>query len=144
MDTGTVLEECSREIAAFRQRQITTFRESAIVQALITYGITQLNPAPEMVRTLHTIAAVACVLSSLLGCWIILIFKRRIQIARSQRSALVLSADKSGTWLKEDGGFLPGGSGYRSSTAYIAALLVMGAFMTCANLVLGWMREPSA
>lgn len=33
-----LLDKASEEIAAYRQRQITMFREAAIVEALITWG----------------------------------------------------------------------------------------------------------
>lgn len=81
-------DQISREIDTYRHRQISTFREVAIVQAIATWGIGQLGLAPGAVKPARFLAMGACLAAGLLGAWIIQIYKKRIYYLRTHRNAL--------------------------------------------------------
>lgn len=85
-----LLDQASDEIGSYRQRQINTFREAVIVQALITWGVNQLQLQPNIYTLLIRIsAALTCLAAGIIGCVIIMSYKKRIYYIRDKRARLV-------------------------------------------------------
>src|SRR5438067_7807995 len=85
-----LLDKASAEIDTYRQRQITTFREAVIVQALITWGANQLKlQSNYYIPLIRFAAALGCLSASIIGYLIIRSYKRRIYYIRGKREALV-------------------------------------------------------
>jgi len=84
----SLLESADREIETYRRRQISTFRELAIVQALITWGVGQLGFVGKALAFPRACASGACILATFIGCWLILVFKKRIHYVRDKKTDL--------------------------------------------------------
>lgn len=73
----------SDEIETCRRRQITTFREFIIVQALITWGIGRLGLTPGPVtQWTRGMGALVCLITGIAGFLMIMLYKRRIHHIR--------------------------------------------------------------
>jgi hypothetical protein len=82
---ATLSDQISRETDTYRHRQISTFREVAIVQAIATWGVGQLGLEGLTLDYARLLAAAACLTAGLLGAWIIQIYKHRIYYLRSPK-----------------------------------------------------------
>jgi hypothetical protein len=143
-----LLEKATNEINTYRNRQLTTFREAIIVQALITWGVTQLKFSSNMSGwIIRIIAGLACLWVGWVGKVIIISYKRRIYYIRDNRSELVQQ-------IQENNGELLGAVRnlfYPTSSAaikeeyktrptswiYSMTLLVMGVLTFLINIIAG-------
>ncbi|HEX8846678.1 MAG TPA: hypothetical protein VF791_18680 [Pyrinomonadaceae bacterium] len=86
----TLLDKATEEITSYRQRQINTFREAVIVQAVITWGVSRLILQPNFAGWLiRGVAGFACICASVIGWLIIMSYKKRIYYIRDKRQALI-------------------------------------------------------
>ena len=84
-----LIDAMSEEIRAYRQRQLTTFREVVIVLAVIIWGAGQLlSPDNALMEAfvVRVLAAVACASAGYFGWQIIHNYKRRIYYVRDRRN----------------------------------------------------------
>ena len=145
-----LLDKVSEEIATYRQRQITIFREAAIVEALITWGVNQLKPQQNTYGTwIRVTAAAACFGASIIGSIIIMSYKERIYLTRNKRAELIkIIQEESGTTSEPIELFYPttkrAGTGLWSkllsiptSTVYSLSLMILGILAFIVNLVAG-------
>jgi hypothetical protein len=84
-----LLDKATEEIASYRQRQITMFRETAIVEAITAWGISQLKLQQNTYGwCIRISAAIACLVASIIGCIMIMSFNERIKHVRLGREKL--------------------------------------------------------
>lgn len=142
-----LLDKASEEISAYRHRQLNTFREAIIVQALITWGISQLklqeNASGWLIRIL---AGLACLYAGIIGRYIIMSYKKRIYYIRKQRESLIqhiLVAKASGKIVGSffypiDAGSLDKEFQTRpTSSVYSFTLIVLGGLTLAVNILAG-------
>ncbi len=151
MDTATILidliKHATEEINAYRQRQLTTFREAVIVLALITWGVSQLglqsNNAGWIIRAL---AGLACLYVGWVGKKIIMSYKNRIYHIRDSRSQIAqqLYSISSQTVQIPNIFYPTSGHGVEksyettpTSTIYSYVLLTLGFLGCIINLIAG-------
>ncbi|MBU1638441.1 hypothetical protein KKC97_12320 [bacterium] len=86
----SILDSINDEISYYRQRQITTFREVAIVLALITWGVGHLGIELDDSQSqgIRLIACFACILVTYLGYKMIRNFRERIHFVRKRRDKI--------------------------------------------------------
>lgn len=140
-----LLDRASSEIAVYRRRQITTFREMAIVQGLVTLGIGQLHiESQPMLLWIRVLAGMACLLSAGIGVWIIRSYKKRIYYIRDQRANLLrnLNGDLSRLFYPTEGqGITPEEEKkYKTSPTsaiYSWTLVALGVLTLVGNVVAG-------
>ena len=145
-----LLDKASEEIATYRQRQITMFREAAIVEALITWGVNQLKLQPNgFALSIRVAAAVACLGASIIGGIIILSYKERIYHIRSSRARLAeriqrqLDGNSDAVELfyptakKSSERFLARLASIPTSHIYILTLMILGILAAVVNLLAG-------
>ena len=137
----------SEEIQVYRRRQLTTFREVLIVQALITWGIGQLGidekTSADVISLIRFVATGACVVAGVVGIWIILAYKERIYHLRDGRNYLadcLVPPDPEGS----DPNIYPGRKWYyptdvkKMPTSYIYSFTIV-AFSLFTGAVNFWM-----
>jgi hypothetical protein len=85
----SLIKEASGEITEYRKRQLATFREALIVQALITWGINHLNLEGNISGWLiRILGGLTCFLVGIIGTIIIMAYKNRIYHLRDKRLEL--------------------------------------------------------
>ena len=144
-----VLDAAELEISEYRRREVSTFRDLAIVQAVITWGAGQLSLTREVLALTRFLAAGACICATVVGWMLINIFRNRIHYVRDARAKLhrrlfeILETDgvqisyptENKTWDE-----LPLAEKYRtqpSSTVYRWALIVVCGIASLTNLLDG-------
>jgi hypothetical protein len=93
----SLLSSIDAEIAYYRQRQISIFREHAIVLGLVTWGVGKLGFAPERTEMLVSrfAAGVARILATIIGCILIINFRNRIHYVRDKKTEIIENIFKS-------------------------------------------------
>jgi membrane protein YqaA with SNARE-associated domain len=149
------------EIATYRQRQITTFRQFIIVEAAIAVGVGTLGAVDSteghvaLQWVLRVTAAAVCGGTGLIGWWIIHAYKKRIYYLRDARQALLETA--SACKGKVDGKLepfyptakenLPAASEHYETwpTSFIYSLVVISVGMLTGIFCFlsGWIRMPA-
>jgi hypothetical protein len=88
-----LIESLSTEISAYRQRVLTTFRDAAIVQALLTWGATIVSKElPKSDRSsiaagvIYLLAAVGCIGTGWVGMRLMKSYRTRIRFVRDRRN----------------------------------------------------------
>ena len=148
---GKLLDEVSKEITTYRQRQITMFREAVIVLAVITWGINQLemknNIAEWIIRIL---ASIACISVGYVGYKIIMAYKSRIYYVRKKRTELfvkyaerfnmgdIMAPDFDPFYPVDVGNFIKTYKTTPTSKIYTAALISISVLTTFINILSGF------
>ncbi len=161
MDAGifkAILDKLCEEIAAYRRRQVTVFREALIVLAVITYGVGKLYPQDETLSLnvglafLRFLAAVASGFVTYAAVRMIKSYRDRIYHIRDIREKFaqgVLESSSEDTTL-----FFPTphaatelgeadfsmGSAKPTSDIYNMTLITMGVLAVIVNLILAFYR----
>ena len=84
-----LLDKLCEEIATFRRRQILSFRETIIAQALITWAVRRLDLIGGAAILASWSAGLLCLFLGLVGFCVFHIYRKRIYFARDQREILV-------------------------------------------------------
>jgi hypothetical protein len=133
----------SDEIETYRRRQITTFREFIIVQALITWGIGRLGPTPGPVtQWTRGMGALVCLIAGIAGFWMIMLYKRRIHHIRDQRDHVtkVLAGSEIPLYYptaRPERGWFARLFSLPTSTIYGVTLIIVGVLTCLTNLIIG-------
>lgn len=139
---GALIQRASEEIGVYRRRQITTFREFILVQALITWGIGRLGVQCDSVALeIRFIGALICLIAGVAGFWMIMLYKLRIHHIRNKRDLLVDQLIGSDfqlfypTTAREEGVW--GTFGWPTSRIYGYSLIIVGFLAALANVIIG-------
>ncbi len=152
-----LVEALSAEIGAYRHRVLTTFRDVAIVQALLTWGPAYLQnvpkeggptPVPVLIRA---IAVLGCLAVGGLGIWLVYAYRNRILYVRMKRNLVArlgvkFPNEQDGETvhpvfypINEDG---PKGFEAPASARVYSAFLVASSLLTAsANVVLAFLKK---
>ena len=151
-----LLDKAAEEVSTYRQRQITMFREAAIVVALITWGVNQLKLEQNIYTSLIRVAAaLACVGASVIGLVIIRLYKTRIYHVRRARQELSIKLQEVSRKTFSDTDttelFYPTDESAnprrpfkdrvgltQTSTIYALTLLILGLLSAIVNLFAGY------
>lgn len=86
-----IIDSLSNEIKVYRQRQLTTFREALIVQAVVTWGIGHIGVdimSSQILWIIRILAGIGCAVSGFVGVRIIHAYKERIYHLRDNRETI--------------------------------------------------------
>jgi hypothetical protein len=146
-----MVEGLSQEIGYYRRRQVTTFRDAAIVLALITWGAYKLSGTeiPDTALSLHCPAGLACLAVGATGWWIIEALRVRIHHCRGKRNNLAELFQDNGIPCETIRDlFYPLGARiwglelahWPTSRIYGFSLAVLACFTSFANFLMGGCR----